>query len=277
MGTFPSAFDIGSAISRVTGASTGSINVGTIPVTSGGFNFPPFNIPPFNPPFTIPPFTLPPTAPPPTVPPPSPSPTANASDLQIMISAIPTAQDGQVITADFHNALRLALVAIANRLGIGPVSDEVTITNAPRLSPVAGAAAWDHDVGFVRKPPAVTSGNVRGWMEMELPHGGRIKKMVVFATTTGTGTLKFRLRRQKVTDPSVAADLIVIEIPDGFDAAKGAEGDVTVRDTGAGTVAIEEFRIIDNRQQKYLLTAELDGVDANTIGQFLCVQIVCGQ
>ena len=239
------------------------------------FGFPTFQtFPTF--PTTFPPIQLPPA--PPTPPTPA-TPTATASDLQILMSSIPIAQDGHVITADFHNALRLALVAIANRLGIGPVSEEITITNAPRLSPVTGAAAWDHDYGFVKKGSGigVVSGNVRGWMEMELPDGARIKKMAVFGTTTGAGTLKIKLRRQKIADPSVVTDLVVIEIPDGFDTTKGMEGDVTVPGTGAGNVAIEEFRIVNNREQKYLLIAELDTIDQLTSAQFHSVQIVCGR
>ena len=225
---------------------------------------------------------FPPASPTPTPPTPA-SPTATASDLQVMISAIPIAEDGHIITADYHNALRLALVAIANRLGIGPVDDEITISNAPRLSPVAGAAAWDSDYGFVQKKPATAtatagaSGNVRGWMEMELPDGARIKKMMVFGTTSGTGTLKVKLKRQKITDPTIVTDLIAIEIPDAADGSKGIEGDVTVPGTGAGAVAIEEYRIINNREQKYLVTVELDNIDKDTSAQFSAVQIVCGQ
>jgi hypothetical protein len=205
------------------------------------------------------------------------SPTATASDLQILISSVPVAQDGHVITADFHNALRLALVAIANHLGVGPVAEEITITNAPRLSPVAGSAAWEHDYGLARKPGGVPSGNVRGWMELELPDGARVKKMMVFGTTNGVGTLKIKLKRQKITDPAVNTDLIVIEIPDAADPSKGIEGDVTVPGTGAGAVAIEEYRIVNNREQKYLLIAELDGINTDTTAQFHSVQVVCGR
>ena len=205
------------------------------------------------------------------------SPTATASDLQILISSVPIAQDGHVITADFHNALRLALVAIANHLGVGPVAEEITITNAPRLSPVSGSAPWEHDYGLARKPTGAASGNVRGWMEVELPDGARIKKMMVFGTTNGVGTLKLKLKRQKITDPAIVTDLIVIDIPDGADPARGTEGDVTVPGTGAGAVAIEEYRIVNNREQKYLLTAELDGINTDTTAQFHSVQIVCGR
>jgi hypothetical protein len=213
----------------------------------------------------------------PTLPPPSP--TATASDLQLMISAIPIAQSGRIISADFHNALRLALTAIANRLGVDePEQDEITITNAPRLSPVAGAIQFQHDYGLVKSPAAISNPSIRGWMEMELPHGARIKKMVVFATKTGTGTLKITLRRQKIIDATVAADLIVITVPNAADSSRGIEGDVTVPGTGAGAIAIEEYRIVNNREEKYLLAVDLiqDGSTATSV-LFHTVQIVCGR
>ena len=223
--------------------------------------------------------TLPPILPPIVQPPPPPSPTASASDLQVMIAAIPIAQDGHVITADFHNALRLALVAIANRMGIGPVSEEITITNAPRLHAVAGAAQWSPEYGIVRKPTSLPEGmaNVRGWMEMELPDGARIKKMVAYASRSGVGTLRVKLTRQQITDPTIARDLIVITIGAEADPAKGTEGDVTLPGIGAGAATIEEFRIVNNREQKYLLEVEFDGPNSDSNGQVNAVQIVCGR
>ena len=53
------------------------------------------------------------------------------SDLQVLIASIPIAQDGQVISAEYHNGLRAALIAMANRLGLGTISEEITVTNAP--------------------------------------------------------------------------------------------------------------------------------------------------
>jgi hypothetical protein len=144
------------------------------------------------------------------------------------------------------------------------------------IAPPVPTADWLHDFGHVRNPGNVTTGNVRGWMELELPHGARIKKMLVFGTTGGAGTLRIRLKRQKVTDPNLITDLIVIEIPDGNDMTKGIEGDVTIPGTGAGAVAIEEFRIVNNREQKYLLSVELDGVASSTSATFHAMQIVCG-
>ena len=200
--------------------------------------------------------------------------TTTTSDLQVMISDIPLAQDGDVITADYPNALRQALVAIANRLGVGPVEDDITISNAPRLSPLVGTTPWAHDFGLVRRP-AEFVGGVRGWMEVDLPHGARIRKMVIFATN-GPGPMKVKLKRQKITDPTVATDLIVIDVPNNADASKGIEGDVTVG-PGASAVAIEESRIVNNREQTYLIAVEQDGSNADKPGQLNAVQIVCGR
>jgi hypothetical protein len=114
-------------------------------------------------------------------------------------------------------------------------------------------------------------------MELELPHGARIRKMTVFGTTSGAGTMKAKLKRQKVTDVGVVIDLVVIEIPDGADLTKGIEGDVTVPGTGAGAVAIEEYRIVNNREQKYLLAVELESPLDATTAELHSVQIVCGR
>jgi hypothetical protein len=207
-----------------------------------------------------------------------PTPTASTSDLQVLIAAVPIAQDGHVITAEYHNALRNALMAIANRLGLGPVSEEITITNAPHLLRDGNVPEWELQYGFARRlgaaPPA--GGTIHGWMELDLPDGARIKKMVAFATREGAGALKVTLRRQKVTEPRVAPDLIVIDIAAGADAARGTEADVTVPAAGAGAAAIEEYRVVNNREHKYLFTAELDHVDNSTTAEIRAIQIVCG-
>ncbi len=206
------------------------------------------------------------------------SPTASASDLQVLIASIPTAHDGQVITADYHNALRLALVAIANRMGLGPVSEEITVTVAPRFASAAGIAAssaWALDYGVATSGTA-TAGAVKGWVEIDLPDGARIKKMVAFATKTGSGTLTIRLVRQKVTDATEAPVLAQIAVPVNADLTKGVEANVTLPGIGAGVTAIEEFRMVDTRQNKYLITAEIDNVTGTT-AKITGVQIVLGR
>lgn len=257
--------NVGTTSSTVLTSSNKVTTAGGTVVNVGTFQIPPIIGPIFP--------TLPPIIPPPQ----APSLTASASDLQVLISEIPIAQDGDAITADYPNSLRRALVAIANRLGIGPVAEEVTVTNAARLSNVADAGIWGQDLGLVTRPVAVPLANLRGWMEMDLPDGQRIRRMVVYATKSGTATLKIKLKRKKVNEVGEPTDLIEINVPNDASASKGIEGDVTV--PGAGPVAIEQYRIVNNREHKYLLAAELESVggpDTSTSAQFHTVQIVCG-
>jgi hypothetical protein len=212
-------------------------------------------------------------------PPPQPaSPTASASDLQVLIAMVPIAQDGHVITAEYHNALRNALIAIANRLGLGPVSEEITITTAPRLLRHGNLPEWEHQYGFVQRLAATPpSGGIHGWMELDLPDGARIKRMVVHATRHGVGSFRVKLKRQQVTDPDVSPDLIAVEIAADADEARGTEGDVTVPGIGAGADTIAEFRIVNNREYKYLLTAELEAINTDSTARMGAIQIVCGR
>lgn len=209
------------------------------------------------------------------------SPTASASDLQILIASIRPAQDGQVITAEDHNALRSALVAIANRLGLGAVSEETSITVVPQFfgTTEASVASWAHDYGAASRPSTVTGGAVKGWLEVEFPEGARIKKMVAYATatTTGTGKLTLRLLRQQITNASNVSPLIEAVVPTGTDISKGVEADVTLPGTGAGVTAIEEFRLVNNREHKYLLTAEINDVTQVSAARITAVQFVCGR
>jgi hypothetical protein len=223
---------------------------------------------------TFPTFPFPFPQPQPQPQPPA-SPTASATDLQVLVASIPVAQEGHVITSEYHNALRNALVSIVNRMGLGTVSEEVTISNAPVLIHHDSVRGWEQGYGVARKPGDF-SGNVHGWMEMELPDGARIRRMLVFGDKTGPGTLRVRLRRQQITNPALDATLIEVTIGD-VDPAQGVEGDVTLPGTGAGAAAIEEFRIVNNREHKYLFIAELDGANNETTAQVNAIQIVCSR
>lgn len=217
----------------------------------------------------------PPAAAPPAAAPPAPvSQGSTVSDLQVLIASIPIAQDGQVISAEYHNSVRAAFIAMANRLGLGTIAEEIHITNAPRLTKVEGQGEWKHEVGLVKKAAADT-GALRGWMEMDLPDGARIKKMNVFAANDAAGTMKVKLRRQSVSS-TAGDDLIAIDVANN-DAATVKDGDVTLPGTTLGAAAIEETRIVDNTKYKYLFVAELDGGVATKEAKILSVQVVLGK
>lgn len=219
-----------------------------------------------------PPAAAPPAAAPPAAPM---SQGSTVSDLQVLIASIPIAQDGQVISAEYHNSVRAAFIAMANRLGLGTIAEEIHVTNAPRLTKVEGQGEWKHEVGQVKKAAADT-GALRGWMEMDLPDGARIKKMNVFAASdAANGTMKLKLRRQSVSS-TAGDDLIEIDVANN-DAAAVKNADVTLPGTTFGSAAIEEARIVDNTKYKYLFVAELDGGVATKEAKILSVQVVLGK
>ena len=214
-------------------------------------------------------------APQPSAPAPA-SPTASASDLQVLIASIPVAQDGHLITAEYHNMLRAALVSIANRMGLGTISEEITITVAPNLLPSGATTPWDHDYGVAMKPAQAT-GNVFGWMEVELPDGARVKRMVAYGSNDAAGSLHVKLVRQQITNVATRLAMIDIEVTGTAGADKGVDGDVTMPGISAGAAAIEEYRVVNNREHKYLLVVELTGGVAAKAAQINTVQIVSGR
>src|SRR3954465_11690416 len=83
-------------------------------------------------------FTIGPAAPtqtPPTTTTGPAAPTGPSLNLQALLAAIPIAQDGQVITAEYHNSLRSALIALASELGLGLSSPTTTFSFAPAFLP----------------------------------------------------------------------------------------------------------------------------------------------
>src|SRR5262245_38116019 len=92
------------------------------------------------------------------------------TDLQSLVNAIPIAEDGRVITSLYHNSLRAALLAIADKLGADPASGTVTLTFAPSFFPSGGnESPWSLSEGVATKPPGASS--TRGWFPLQLPEG----------------------------------------------------------------------------------------------------------
>lgn len=207
---------------------------------------------------------------------PTPTPTTAAtstSDLQILISNVPVAQEGHVISSDYHNSLRQALLAMASQMGIGPVLLETKFTTTARLLSRTGKTAWDLDYGVAKTPAgAAADATVSGWLEVDLPDGARIKSMTVFAKKIGAGgKLEVKLRRQSTTNPTTAADLITVTIAESAD-VKASSSEISI--PGLGPAALEEFAIVDNGLQNYLITAEFT-VAANVTAEINAIQIVC--
>ena len=218
-----------------------------------------------------------PTPQPTTPTPQPPSPTASASDLQVLMSQIPAADDGDVIRSEHFNLMRAALFELAGRLGVGPVQTSMVTSVVPAFRKQAQNAEWVSEYGIAK---ASTAGDVKGWMEVELPDGARLQEMKVFAKRTGAGTGPFNvvLKRQKITDPTDTVDLITVAITASTDAKVGETSVVKVAVSDPS--ALEEYRKVDNRSYNYLVAAEVTlaagatGAAGDT-AQVNAIQIVC--
>src|SRR5688572_33117009 len=109
-----------------------------------------------------------------------------ATNLETLIASIPTAEDGHVISREYHNSVREALVEISKLISAAPGPADASLTFAPNFLPIVDAGVrapeWSLSVGIASKPgPAA-----RGWFPVQLPDGGSIKSMTVTGQRSGT-------------------------------------------------------------------------------------------
>lgn len=114
------------------------------------------------------------------------------TNVQALLDAIPTAEDGHVITSEYHNALRDAIRALAG-LGDAPGVATHVLTLAPAFFP-EDSNAWDHALGLASKGNNAVA---NGWFPVQLPDGARIARMQASCLRNPpTGPLTIRLIKQ---------------------------------------------------------------------------------
>jgi hypothetical protein len=176
------------------------------------------------------------------------SPTPPVGDLPAFLQSIPIAQEGHVITTDYHNMLRAALLAMVSQMG--GVAPGRTASLPPSFLEYDGGPNWNVANGLATPQAGQTS--AKGWLPLQLPHGARLEQMTVFGDRTGTvDSFIVQLLRVTVADMSNVA-LITFQLklaPSPFK----FWGTVSVG--GAGPAALEEYRTIDNDNYTYLVIA----------------------
>ncbi|MGD1095372.1 MAG: hypothetical protein ABSB35_25680 [Bryobacteraceae bacterium] len=107
------------------------------------------------------------------------------ADIQTLVNNIPDAQDGNVITSDYHNTIKTALQAIAGTLA-GTSSGQTVTVNVPvNFLPVAGSTPWSVKVGFAEDP----SNSCDGWAPLTLPDGAVLRQLVAIGVKTSPATI----------------------------------------------------------------------------------------
>jgi hypothetical protein len=179
---------------------------------------------------------------------PSPSnpPAPSTSLIQLLLSIIPVATEGHVITSEYHNSLRAALLAIAGAIGVtpgGPAGpQDVTVTLLPAFFPGI-VAPWLTILGVAGLPQGQPS--AQGWLPVLLPDHVIVKSMTVFGKKQGTPSqFTVALERQGIIAGNFE-DMISINLtnsPEDYNVTKAFQG----------TAGLNE---IDNKKYKYMIDA----------------------
>jgi hypothetical protein len=205
-----------------------------------------------------------------------PTPTTPLATAEDVIAAIPVAEDGEVIRSTYHNALRDALIALLAEVGVGrgPIAPL-----APAFAPTAGKVAWDLLPGVARKP-AVTSpakASAEGWMPVELPHGGRIKQLVVTGQRSGSmDQFKVILFRQEISSDATPPTNTIASV----DLKNSAASFLESTDAGAEELTdptpaqVLDYTTVDNTKYKYFIQAKLMNAVASGKAQINSLQVV---
>jgi hypothetical protein len=186
-------------------------------------------------------------------------------DLGSIVSAIPVAQDGQLITSAHHNIMRSALLAISAHLGGGGGGLEITATQAPAFhqlmvppstdGPLANLPPWGMTAGVALNPAPLSPATVTdagGWLPVNLTDGARIESLRVLGSRTGTvGSLEFDLVRVPFDAHQVP---VLIKIA-GDTNTDPFSRPVQFDQTGLTSAVIQEATLVDNTKYLYAIQA----------------------
>ncbi len=258
----------------------------------------------FKPPpvFEIPPktvFPFDPFKPPPPQPqPPAPTTPEIDTKLQLLLNAIPIAHPGNIITSEYHNALRDAVRALASRIGlnVNPAAEYRILTFAPNFLPVVPPSpnvvmlAWDIKLNRAGIPATQTGANspVSGGMIVQLPDGATIFQMIVRGKRLGTAapnpkTFAVALKRLKFGKEETQQILTGMDLSAVKDGVFEEKGSVKLSDEEAsssndviGGITVADRKIVNNEKWNYLVTADWQGsTEASAKFEINSVQIVC--
>ena len=179
------------------------------------------------------------------------------ADIQTLINAIPDAQDGNVITSDYHNTIKTALAAIAGELGPSAGGQSGAVTLVPNFLPIPGSNPWTLNLGV-----ATDAAGSNGWLPVYLPEGATIQQMVVIGAKTAPATLgTVSLLIQPLTDITVTT-LIPIDLNTAGNPFR-LTGTPSV--PGAGPSGLLDLRTVKNSANKYLIRAQTLSTVAATV------------
>ncbi|CAN5806276.1 hypothetical protein BH20ACI4_BH20ACI4_12090 [soil metagenome] len=243
-----------------------------------------------------------PTFPQPTIPQPAAPQTGSEIDIriQMIINAIPIADPGNIITSEYHNALREAVRALAGRIGmsVNPVAEFKILSFAPNFLPVqaiaVGATAapsnkWDVLLNRAAIPAGVNVQlPVTGGFVVQLPDNADIVQLVVRGERLDKDKPKpkeFRVKLNRVRfgkdkfDPVTLINIDLQTLDDGY-FEKDQVVKLSSQELNTITVStqaiIAERKRVNNENYLYYVTAEwLGGANDAAKSEIHSIQIYC--
>jgi hypothetical protein len=205
-------------------------------------------------------------------------------DLRRLLLALPIAHEGDVITPEYHNALRAVVLAMAQRLGVGAFAGTTTFTFAPRFFRNSGDPEWVISQGIAIRPTPTAGGNARGWFDVQLPDGATLDSMSVRGRRTATiedfsvSLLRYPLEGAS-PEPATLIQLQLNNAANPFEESAQVDPSRISSTSGldplAAEVAALGFRQIDNTKYKYLVSARLSSAAADATAQINSIQLNC--
>lgn len=181
-----------------------------------------------------------------------------ATKLQTIIEEIKEkdpAENGHIITPDYHNLLREAVIELSKQTGTGTGQTDTSVTYAPVFLPITDGGArspeWVLSLGVSSRPANTNS--AKGWLPLQVPDDATIKSMTVTGQKSGTVlSCQIRLMRQTIAD-ATTVPMIVVNLKNVTGQPFKATGEVA----GASLPIIQDFRTVNNEKYQYLVLAEL--------------------
>lgn len=197
------------------------------------------------------------------------------ADLQTLINAIPDAQDGNLITSDYHNTIKTALEAIAVQLGNGTSGQSVALALQPNFLPVGKNPQWNISIGVAQDSPGTAT---NGWIPLHLPDGAQIQQLVVYGSkvnpTSGPATIGFVSLVIQPIGGTGATTLILIDLSN---AGNPFQLTGTPLISGLTPSALKDMETVQNANFKYAVNAEvLEGTPGGSVSIF-ALQVVYGK
>jgi len=156
------------------------------------------------------------------------------------------------------------LSAVISQLSasVVPVSPTTTLTFAPSFLQNLTATPWAQNNGIAAKGAGQTGAD--GYMPLQLPDALHLQTMTVFGNKSGNvGSFVVQMVRQAIS--GALTTLLVIPLadqPDSFQVTNSVP---------------PNLNLIDNKANKYLVTARVVGADPNSKAELTAVQILCAR